>query len=62
MSIDLTDEWPRWKSWLAIQNVATTSFDADIVGFTADFIENTRDANRGGRRRMDFCAHHADGS
>ena len=62
MSIDLTDVWSRWKSWLAIQNASTDSFDANIVGFTADFIENTRDVNRGGRQRMDFCAHLADGS
>ena len=61
MSIDLADVRSKWKSWLA-QTASTNFSDADVVGFTADSNENTRDANRPGRRRMDFCAHLADGS
>ena len=61
-STDLTQIWPQWNCWLALQHQGTTSFHADVVRFTADRIENTRDANRGGLQRLDFCAHLADGS
>ena len=61
-STDLTQIWPQWNCWLALQHQGTTSFHADVVRFTADRIENTCDANRGVRPRVDFCAHLADGS
>lgn len=60
--VDLTTIWPRWSAWLATQPTATQSFESDVAAFTAESIENTRDPNRGGRPRVDFCVRLADGS
>ena len=60
--IDLTRIWERWSAWLATQREATQSFEFDVAAFTAEAIENTRDPNRGGRPRVDFCVYLVDGS
>ena len=60
--MDLTTLWPQWSAWLATQPVATQSFESDVAAFTAESIENTRDPNRGGRPRVDFCVRLVDGS
>ena len=39
-----------------------TSFESDVAGFTAESIENTKDPNRRGRPRVDFCVRRVDGS
>ena len=60
--MDLTNIWSNWKSWLATQPESTQAFQCDVAAFTAEAIENTRDPNRGGRPRVDFCAKLVDGS
>ena len=59
---DLTEIWPRWNAWLATQSEATQSFESDVTAITAEAIENTKDPNRGGRPRVDFCVRLVDGS
>ena len=60
--IDLAERWPQWSAWLATQPVAIQSFISDVAAFTAEAIENTKDPNRGGRLRVDFCVRLVDGS
>ena len=57
----MTTIWPRWSNWLATQPAATQSFESDVAGMTAEAIANTRDPNRRGRPRVDFCVHLVDG-
>ena len=60
--IDLTTIWGRWTLWLATQRETILFFEFDIVAFTAEAIEHTRDPNRGDRRRVDFVVYLTDGS
>ena len=60
--VNLTVGWPQWSAWLASQSKAEQRFAVGVTALTAEFIEGTRDPNRAGRPRMDFCAYLTDGS
>ena len=61
VALDMTLRWPQWSAWLATQSKAT-SFQSNVTGFTLSSIPNTKDPNRGGRPRVDYVVHLADGS
>ena len=60
--VDLTTPWPRWGEWLASLDASVQKFHQGVVAFTAEFIQETSDSNRMGRRRLDFFVTLADGS
>jgi len=53
--------WAGWRRYLANHKQAKDIIGPGVVGFTSQFIEGTKDPNRGGQRRLDFVVHHVDG-
>ena len=61
MQADLTAEWANWKLYIASHKYADAIVGPGVVFFTAEFIESTRDPNRGGIPRLDLVIRHSDG-
>ena len=58
---DLTKLWENWKEYIATHKQANAIVGPGVVGFTSEFIEGTKDPNRGGIPRLDLVIQHVDG-
>jgi hypothetical protein len=57
---DLTSEWQNWKLYIANHKDAQALIGPGVQAFTVEFIEGTKDPNRGGRPRLDLVIRHPD--
>ena len=57
---DLTSEWQNWKLYIANHKDAQKLIGPGVKAFTVEFIEGTKDPNRGGRPRLDLVIRHPD--
>ena len=55
---DLTTEWPNWKLYIANHKLAQELIGPGVKAFTVEFIDGTKDPNRGGRPRLDLVIRH----
>ena len=55
-------EWPTWREYIATHPQACYIVGRGVVEVTAEFIQNTKDPNRGGRRRLDFVVRQCGGN
>ena len=58
---DLTQLWKNWKEYIANHKKAEEIVGSGVVAFTAEFIDGTKDPNRGGIPRLDLVIRHVDG-
>ena len=56
---DLTTEWQNWKLYIANHKLAPDLIGPGVKAFTVEFIEGTKDPNRGGRPRLDLVIRHS---
>ena len=56
------DGWFPWKEYIACHNRAADIVGPGVTHASAEFIEGTRDANRGGQQRLDFVLYRLDGT
>ena len=56
------DDWFPWKEYIACHAMARDIIGEGVTHAVAEFIENTRDANRGGQPRLDFVVYRSDGT
>ena len=59
---NLAAEWPNWRLYVANHTLAPDLIGPGVKAFTAEFIDGTRDPNRGGRPRLDLVIRHANGA
>ena len=57
---DLTTEWPNWKLYIANHKLAPELIGPGVKAFTVEFIDGTKDPNRGGRPRLDLVIRRTD--
>ena len=57
---NLTTDWPNWKLYIANHKLATELIGPGVKAFTVEFIDGTKDPNRGGRPRLDLVIRHTD--
>ena len=55
---DLTTEWLNWKLYIANHKDAQQLIGPGVKAFTVEFIDGTKDPNRGGRPRLDLVIRH----
>ena len=56
------DGWFPWKEYIACHDKAPYIIGEGVTHAVAEFIANTRDANRGGQPRLDFVVYRSDGT
>ena len=56
---DLTLEWPNWRLYIASHKLAQELIGPGVKAFTVEFIDGTKDPNRGGRPRLDLVIRHS---
>jgi hypothetical protein len=56
------DNWFPWKEYIACHNLGHDVIGEGVTHAVAEFIEGTRDGNRGGQQRLDFVVYRCDGS
>ena len=60
-SIDLETLFP-WRAYIACHPRSSEIIGSGVIHATAEFINGTKDPNRGGQRRLDFIVRRSDGS
>ena len=56
------EHWFPWRSYVACHENAHDIIGSGITLAVAEFIDGTKDANRGGQSRLDFVLYRADGT
>ena len=56
------DKWFPWKEYIACHSMASDIIGPGVTHATAEFIDGTRDPNRGGQQRLDFVVYRVDGT
>jgi len=56
------DTWFPWKAYIACHKRASEIIGPGVVHAAAEFIEGTKDPNRGGQSRLDFVVYRSDGT
>ena len=59
---DVSEAWHGWRSYVASHEQGLAIIGAGIAKVTAEFVPNTKDANRGNKPRTDLFLHRVDGS
>ena len=59
---DVSEAWHGWRSYVASHEQGLAIIGAGIARVTAEFVPNTKDANRGNKPRTDLFLHRVDGS
>ena len=60
-SIDLETLFP-WRAYIACHPRSSEIIGSGVTHATAEFLNGTKDPNRGGQRRLDFIVRRSDGS
>ena len=58
---NLSVVWPNWKLYIAHHKDSEAIVGPGVVAFTAEFIQGTKDPNRGGIPRLDLVVRRVDG-